>query len=73
VYFLPLFTDTDALADAIHGDDYPGFCTRCGEPCEGVEPDARKCECKCCGKRGVYGLEELMIMGAIEFGEGEGK
>ena len=67
VYFLPVFADTDALSDAVHGDDNPGFCTKCGEPADGVEPDARKYPCEACERNGVYGLEELLVMGAIEF------
>jgi hypothetical protein len=41
--------------------DNPGFCIICGEDAEGVEPDARRYECESCGKRGVYGAEELLI------------
>lgn len=39
----------------------PGFCVKCGEDAEGVEPDARKYECECCGEPGVYGAEELLL------------
>jgi len=42
--------------------DNPGFCLSCGAEVEGVEPDARRYECECCGERQVYGAEELMIM-----------
>ena len=41
--------------------DNPGFCIRCGADAEGVEPDARRCECECCGEPGVYGAEELLL------------
>ena len=41
--------------------DNPGFCTACGEDVEGYEPDARRCLCEYCGKRAVYGAEELLI------------
>jgi hypothetical protein len=34
--------------------DNPGFCIRCGADADGVEPDARKCECEICS--------ELLIM-----------
>lgn len=40
-----------------------GFCLACGEVADGVEPDARKYECECCGKPKVYGAEELALMG----------
>ena len=42
-----------------------GFCVFCGEEAYGVEPDARKYECECCERRGVYGCEELILMGYI--------
>ena len=32
-----------------------------GEDADGVEPDARRYECECCGEPGVYGAEELLI------------
>lgn len=39
----------------------PGFCVACGEDQEGCESDARGYECECCGKRAVYGAEELLM------------
>ena len=41
--------------------DNPGFCIACGEEAEGVEPDARRYECECCGAMAVYGAEELAL------------
>lgn len=41
--------------------DNPGFCIQCGADAEGVEPDARRYKCEVCGKRGVYGAEELLL------------
>lgn len=47
-------------------DGTNGGCLACGEiQYGGVEPDARGYECESCGKRKVYGLEELAIMGRI--------
>lgn len=43
-----------------------GFCMECGEEAYGVEPDARKYVCEGCDKSGVYGLEELLMMGLVE-------
>ena len=43
-----------------------GYCIYCGEEVYGVEPDARRYECEACGKEGVYGLEELLMMGRVE-------
>ena len=48
-------------------DENGGFCIECGEAAYGVEPDARRYECESCGERGVYGLEELLVMGAVTF------
>jgi predicted amidophosphoribosyltransferase len=45
--------------------DNPGFCIECGAEVDGVEPDARKYICECCGSPGVYGAEELLIMIAL--------
>jgi hypothetical protein len=46
---------------------YDGFCLTCGEVTNsGVEPDARRYECESCGNRTVYGMEETLLMGAIQ-------
>jgi hypothetical protein len=45
---------------------YEGFCIICGETASGVEPDANEYMCECCGQPGVYGYEELMLMGDVE-------
>ncbi len=45
--------------------DNPGFCVKCGADAEGVEPDARRCECESCGEPGVYGAEELLMVLAL--------
>jgi hypothetical protein len=42
-----------------------GFCLACGEIQDGVEPDARKRPCDCCGKSKVYGAAELALMGLV--------
>jgi len=41
--------------------DDPGFCLLCGNEHDGIEPDARRYVCEACGKRQVYGAEELMM------------
>lgn len=51
----------EAVEEAMLTLSNPGFCVVCGEDAEGVEPDARKYECECCGERGVYGAEELLM------------
>jgi hypothetical protein len=39
----------------------PGFCLACGNEQDGCEPDAREYECEDCGKRQVYGAEEILM------------
>jgi hypothetical protein len=46
-----------------------GCCVFCGETAFGVEPDARKYECESCERNGVYGMQELLLMGFITFSE----
>jgi hypothetical protein len=53
-----------AVERGMHTLDSPGLCVFCGADADGVEPDARKYECESCGKRGVYGAEELLFMTA---------
>ncbi len=43
-----------------------GFCLICGEIAYGVEPDARKYTCECCGAHEVYGASECVLMGLAE-------
>lgn len=53
-------------------DDCCGLCIRCGEvTVGGVEPDARGYECECCEANGVYGAQELLMMGLIRITEEE--
>jgi hypothetical protein len=44
---------------------YIGVCLFCGKKHSQIEPDARKDECTKCHKLGVYGLEEIMLMGRV--------
>jgi len=48
-----------------------GLCVFCGDSAFGVEPDARKYECESCERKGVYGAQELLLMGLISFTEDE--
>ena len=48
-------------------EDMTGICRGCGYEQGGCEPDAREYECESCGERMVYGLEELLMMGCVEF------
>ena len=53
-------------------ESYLGYCTKCGDwTRDTTEPDARGYDCPVCsGHNTVYGAEESLIMGLIEFGEG---
>lgn len=51
----------EAAEGQMYGLDNPGFCVACGADADGCEPDARGYECEECGKRSVYGAEELML------------
>lgn len=63
--YMPIFdAEFERLASGTTLDN-PGFCIRCGAEAEGCEPDARRYECENCGERGVYGLEELVMMNWI--------
>lgn len=61
--FVPHFEDLSELE--VLSEESVGFCLACGEEAHGVEPDARRYECECCGEPKVYGLEELMMMGLV--------
>jgi hypothetical protein len=52
----------DALDRELTSLDNPGFCLACGEDADGVEPDARRYECECCGQHQVYGAQELALL-----------
>lgn len=52
-------------------DTYQGVCTACGETQEGCEPDAEKYTCESCGRSCVYGAEQLMLLGRIDFEESD--
>lgn len=44
-----------------------GVCLKCGNDQFGCEPDARGRVCESCNEPAVYGVEEALLMGAIEF------
>ncbi len=50
--------------------NYDGFCTSCKdiENFGGVEPDAEGYKCESCGKMTVMGIENALMVGAIEIG-----
>ncbi|MFN0056418.1 MAG: hypothetical protein ACKV0T_30090, partial [Planctomycetales bacterium] len=52
-------------------ENYGGFCVVCRDEAYGVEPDARRYRCESCGANAVFGAEELLIRGVIQFTEDE--
>jgi Zn finger protein HypA/HybF involved in hydrogenase expression len=58
--FLPSLAEIEAAME-----NQEGFCIACGEPADGVEPDAHKYTCEACGKPRVYGAEQLVLMGLV--------
>ena len=52
----------EQIMAAAERDDNTGFCRACGAEQSGCEPDARNYECESCGKKQVFGAEELLIM-----------
>lgn len=44
-----------------------GFCLACGKETDGCEPDMRRAICHECGAPKLYGMEELVLMGLVEF------
>lgn len=64
--YRPVMT-SEEFSQATSEDE--GFCVYCGEIASGVEPDAERYECESCESCGVYGFEQLMIMGAVTITE----
>ena len=52
-----------AVEESLLGMTSTGFCVRCGSEAIHVEPDAVNLFCEPCGRRGVYGAEELLLLG----------
>jgi len=44
-----------------------GICLSCGCTQDGVEPDAMKYSCICCGENEVFGLEVAMLLDRLTF------
>ena len=52
-------------------ENYGGICIECGDQASGVEPDARRYRCESCGANAVFGVEELLVCGSIQFSAAE--
>ena len=66
IRFVPIVTE-DEMFELM--DCYEGFCVMCGAVRGCCEPDARQYLCESCGKRGVYGFQELLLMGILQLEE----
>ena len=51
------------LAMKLAEDDNMGICLACGDTTDGVEPDAERYKCQCCGSYAVYGAEQAILVG----------
>lgn len=56
------YLSVEEIMAAVEADDHLGFCRACGDMAYGVEPDARRYECETCGRKQVFGAEELLLM-----------
>ena len=56
----------DVITEAVERQhtslDNPGFCIACAAEHDSCEPDACRYPCEECGKRAVYGAEEILLM-----------
>ena len=51
-------------------EGYGGICLACGNHQYGdLEPDAENDECGSCGEMKVYGIEQALVSGRIEFSD----
>lgn len=50
-----------AVESRMHTLANPGFCVECGKSSNECEPDARNYKCEHCGKKAVFGAEELLM------------
>jgi len=48
--------------------EYQGGCLYCGAVRDCCEPDARAYDCEECGRKGVYGAAEIILMGRVKDG-----
>lgn len=64
--YMPQLPD-DSTVETMHG----GWCLVCGQEVDHVEPDVRQQPCEVCGRKTVYGIEELFFMGMVAWANGE--
>jgi hypothetical protein len=51
----------DACMEQMFGLEDPGFCVACGGDVEGVKPETCKRKCEHCGRKAVFGAQELLL------------
>lgn len=60
---------TTEAAFRLLAEEDGGYCLGCHAEAYRIEPDAREYDCEDCGAPMVYGAEELLLMGEIQFRE----
>lgn len=59
-----VFQSAKDLLDKVEAFENAAYCIRCGaEQTSPIEPDAIGVKCESCGKKAVYGAEELLLRG----------
>ena len=56
---------------AEYDESSTGLCLACGAERDCCEPDAENYKCEECGKRQVFGVPQLLIMGLVEITDDE--
>lgn len=59
------------LLAAVESADDMGFCIFCGEEAYMIEPDSHALECEECNKLGLYGAEQLLLLGLYHADDAE--
>jgi len=59
-YYLP--TESE-LTEFLELDENVAICIRCGDTEQVIEPDVEKAHCECCDQYGLYGAEQLLLLG----------
>lgn len=54
--------DIEEIQEMAMSDEYYGYCIYCGYEQYGCEPDARMYTCEDCGKNGVCGAAEILMV-----------
>jgi len=59
-YFIPSESE---LIQALELDENNAFCIHCGDTDQTIEPDVERAKCECCDQHGLYGAEQLLLLG----------